>query len=213
MSLTAAVIGSPGGPAAQVAAGLRDAGADVVVLQTGARAELAAQLIASGRPRLVVWAPTPGPAAIPTPLTDYDEAGWDKVAAQPIRDAIATFQAAGDAFESGGAIIAVLPTLSSRGSAGLTGWSTAAEGVRSLVKVAAREYGPRQITVNAVALPAAALARVEGSLDRPGLPAATLPPPADASDASAIIAALASPPWTSVTGATIAVDGGVWMPA
>ena len=106
-----------------------------------------------------------------------------------------------------------MPTLSSRGSAGLTGWSTAAEGVRSLVKVAAREFGTRRITVNAVALPAAALAGAEGSLDRPGLPAATLPAPTDAGEAAGIIAALASPPWTAVTGATIAVDGGVWMPA
>jgi NAD(P)-dependent dehydrogenase (short-subunit alcohol dehydrogenase family) len=217
VSLTAAVIGGPDGPAAHVAEGLRETGTEVVVLAPCARAELAAQLIAAGRPRLVVWAPTPGPAATPTPLTDYDEKGWDTVAAQPLRDAIACLQAAGDAFEDGGisgTIVAVLPTLSSRGSAGLTGWSTAAEGVRSLVKVAAREYGPRRITVNAVALPAAALAGAEGSLDRPGLPAATLPAPTDAGgDVAAIIAALASPPWTSVTGATIAVDGGVWMPA
>ena len=123
-------------------------------------------------------------------------------------------QAAGDAFEGGGAIVTVLPTLSSRGSAGLTGWSTAAEGVRSLVKVAARELGPRDITVNAVALAANVLAETEDSLDRPGLPASTIPVPPDAGgDVSAIIAALASPPWRSVTGATIAVDGGVWMPA
>ena len=46
--------------------------------------------------------------------------------------------------EAGGAIVAVLPTLSQpTGSAGLTGWSTAAEGVRSLVKVAARETSAR----------------------------------------------------------------------
>ncbi len=212
--LTAAVIGGPDGPAGQVAQGLRDAGAEVVVLPPAARAELAEQLIGAGRPRLVVWAPSPGGAASPTPLLDYDESGWDAVAAQPIRDAIACVQAAGDAFDGGGAIVTVLPTLSSRGSAGLTGWSTAAEGVRSLVKVAAREFGPRGITVNAVALPANVLAASEASLDRPGLPAPSLPVPASAGgDVSAIVAALASPPWTSVTGATIAVDGGVWMPA
>ncbi len=58
------------------------------------------------------------------------------------------------------------------------------------------------------------LRALEVSLDRPGLPAATLPVPATSGgDVSALIAALASPPWTSVTGATIAVDGGVWMPA
>jgi NAD(P)-dependent dehydrogenase (short-subunit alcohol dehydrogenase family) len=213
-ALSAAVIGGPDGAAGQVAQGLRDAGAQVVLLSPAGRETLAAQLIAANRPRLVVWAPEPQAAAVPTPLLDYDEAGWDAVAAQPIRDAIACVQAAGDAFDSGGAIVTVLPTLSSRGAAGLTGWSTAAEGVRSLVKVAAREYGPRAITVNAVALPANVLAGAEDSLDRPGLAAATIAPPADAGgDVSSIIAALASPPWTSVTGATIAVDGGVWMPA
>jgi 3-oxoacyl-[acyl-carrier protein] reductase len=214
MSLTAAVVGGPGGPAEQVAKGLRDSGAEVVVLPPAGRSQLAQQLIAAGRPQLVVWAPSPGKAAVPTPLMDYDAPGWDAVAAQPIRDAIACVQAAGDAFERGGAIVTVVPTLSSRGSAGLTGWSTAAEGVRSLVKVAARELGPRDITVNAVALAANVLAETEESLDRPGLPASTLPaPPVAGGDVSAIIAAFASPPWKSVTGATIAVDGGVWMPA
>src|SRR5438105_1029073 len=109
MSLTAAVIGGPNGPAAHVVSGLRDAAADVVVLAPDGRAELAAQLIGAGRPRLVVVAPTPGPAAIPTPLADYDETGWDTVAAQPIRDAIACLQAAGDAFEDGGTIVVLLP--------------------------------------------------------------------------------------------------------
>jgi NAD(P)-dependent dehydrogenase (short-subunit alcohol dehydrogenase family) len=214
VSLTAAVIGSPDGPAAEVAHGLREAGIQVVELVPASRSELCAQLIVAGRPRLVVWAPSPGPAATPTPLLAYDEAGWDTVAAQPIRDAIACLQAARDALDAGGTIVALLPTLSSRGSAGLTGWSTSAEGVRSLVKVAAREFGKWEITVNAVALPAAVLAGVSESLDRPGLPAASLPVPQDAGgDVAAIIAALAAPPWTAVTGATIALDGGVWMPA
>lgn len=212
-ALRAAVVGGPDGPAAQIAQGLRGSGADVVVLSPGGRSELTEQLTAA-RPQLVVWAPDPAGAAVPTELLDYDEAGWDAVASQPIRDAIACVQAAADAFDGGGAIVAVLPTLSSRGSAGFTGWSTAAEGVRSLVKVAAREYGSRNITINAVALPANVLANTEDSLDRPGLPAATIPVPAHAGgDVATMIAAFASPPWTSVTGATIAVDGGVWMPA
>jgi 3-oxoacyl-[acyl-carrier protein] reductase len=213
-ALTVAVLGGPDGPAAQIADALREAGADVVVLAPAGREELARRLIEAGRPQLVVWAPSPGAAATKAPLLDYDEAGWDAVAAQPIRDAIACVQAAADSFEGGGAIVTLLPTLSSRGSAGLTGWSTAAEGVRSLVKVAAREYGPLGITINAVALPASALAGTDDSLDRPGLPAPSLTVPADAGgDVASIIAALASPPWRSVTGATIAVDGGVWMPA
>src|SRR5689334_3237125 len=127
-ALTVAVLGGPDGPAAQIADALREAGADVVVLAMAGREELTRRLIEAGRPQLVVWAPSPGSAATPTPVLDYDEAGWDAVAAQPIRDAIACVQAAADSFGDGGAIVTVLPTLSSRGSAGLTGWSTAAEG-------------------------------------------------------------------------------------
>ena len=109
--------------------------------------------------------------------------------------------------------MAVIPTFAMAGSAGYSAWTTAAEGLRSLVKVAARDLGKQGISVNAVALPAQVLAGTSASLNRPGLPAAVFTPPTDASEAAGIIAALAAPPWTAVTGATIALDGGVWMPA
>ena len=211
MTLQVAVIGGPG-PASEVAAGLSALDCTVALLPAGSRAELAAGF-AAGQPQLVVWAPAPGAAAAPSSLLDHDETQWDSQAAEPLRQAIACFQAAGESLAPGAAIVAVLPTLAMSGSSGFTAWTTASEGLRSLVKVAAREFGRKGISVNAVALPAQALAGATQSLNRPGLPAAVFRPPSDAGDAAQLIAALAAPPWTSVTGATIACDGGVWMPA
>lgn len=214
MEIVAAVVGGPTGPTADVAQGLRGLGIAVTELPSGTRGELATGLRASGPVNLVVWAPAPGTAAAPKALVDHDEAAWDLEAAEPLRQAVACFQAAQDVMaEAGGALVAVLPTFAMAGSAGFTAWTTAAEGLRSLVKVAARDLGRHNITVNAIALPAQALAGSAESLNRPGLPAAVFTPPADASEAAGIIAALAAAPWRAVTGATIAVDGGVWAPA
>jgi NAD(P)-dependent dehydrogenase (short-subunit alcohol dehydrogenase family) len=214
VELVAAVVGGPGGPAGDVAEGLRSLGATVTELPAATRVALADGLRAAGGLNLVVWAPAPGAAATASPLVDHDEAGWDAQAAEPLRQAVACFQAAQDVMaDQGGALVAVIPTFAMAGSAGFTAWTTAAEGLRSLVKVAARDLGKHDISVNAIALPAQALAASEESLNRPGLPAAVFTPPSDASEAAGIIAALAAPPWRAVTGATIAVDGGVWAPA
>jgi NAD(P)-dependent dehydrogenase (short-subunit alcohol dehydrogenase family) len=213
MTLSAAVVGGPGGPAEQAAAGLRRLGALVSEFEPAGRTDLTAALGALDSLDLVVWAPSPGASAIPTPLLDQDEAQWDAGASQPLREAVACFQAADQVLGSAGAIVALLPTIAMNGAAGLTAWSTASEGLRSLVKVASREFSKRAITVNAVTLPAAVFAGSAVSLNRPGLPAATLPVPEDAGDVAGILAALAAPPWTSVTGMTISVDGGVWVPA
>ncbi len=214
MELAAAVVGSADGPAGDIARGLRSLGVAVTELPAATRIALADGLRAAGSLNLVVWAPAPGTAASPSALVDHDEAGWDAEAAEPLRQAIACFQAAQDVMaDQGGALVAVLPTFAMAGSAGFTAWTTAAEGLRSLVKVAARDLGKRDISVNAVALPAQALAGSEESLNRPGLPAAVFTPPTDAGAAAGLIASLAAPPWRAVTGATIALDGGVWAPA
>ncbi len=214
MEIAAAVVGGPGGPAGDVAEGLRALGAAVAEISAGTRADVADSLRAAAPLNLVVWAPAPGAAAVRSSLVDHDEAAWDTQAAEPLRQAIACFQAAQDVLgTAGGALVAVLPTFAMAGSAGFTAWTTAAEGLRSLVKVAARDLGRQGISVNAVALPAQAIAASEESLNRPGLPAAVFTPPADAGAAAGLIAALASPPWRAVTGATIALDGGVWAPA
>jgi NAD(P)-dependent dehydrogenase (short-subunit alcohol dehydrogenase family) len=207
------VVGGPDGPASHAAAGLRRLGVQVSELAPADRAHLTAALGELDALDLVVWAPSPGASALPTPLLEQDEAQWDAGALQPLREAVARFQAAEQVLANIGAIVALLPTIAMNGAAGLASWSTASEGLRSLVKVASREFSKRGITVNAVTLPAAVLAGSATSLNRPGLPVATLPIPADAGDMAGILAALAAPPWTSVTGMTISVDGGVWVPA
>ena len=94
------------------------------------------------RCELVVWAPAPGAAAIPSRLLDHDEAAMGRRG----RSAAA----AGRCLFPGGGRIACLgrgpasrsiPHHRHERIAGLTAWSTASEGVRSLVKVAAREFG------------------------------------------------------------------------
>jgi NAD(P)-dependent dehydrogenase (short-subunit alcohol dehydrogenase family) len=205
--VSAAVIGHPDGPATTLAAGLRTLDLKVTEYAPAARAELAAQLRAEA-PSLVVWAPAPGAAATRRSLVELSPQEWEALAAEPLREAVACFQAAFDVMRTG-AVVALLPTIAMNGSAGLCAWASAAEGVRSLVKVSAREVAPRGITVNAVAVPAQDLARTSESLNRPGLPPARLP----LGDPAGIVAALGAPPWNAVTGATIAVDGGVWMPA
>ena len=85
--------------------------------------------------------------------------------------------------------------------------ATAAEGMRSLAKSAARQWGERGITVNCVAPPLGLLgADTPAAVDRPALGRAPT-----VEDLAHAIAVLASDAARSITGATIPVDGGVVM--
>lgn len=56
--------------------------------------------------------------------------------------------------ERGGRILVVVPTIGMSGAAGLSASTTALEGVRAMVKSAARQWGAEGIAVNMVAAPA-----------------------------------------------------------
>ena len=216
-ALRAAVIGGPDGPAAQVAQGLRAAGAEVVVLPAGGRAELA-RAADRGRPpaELVVWAPAPGAAAAPTPLLDYDEAGWDRRcrAADSRRDRL---RASRRRRFRGGRRDRHRPAdaLAAAARPDSPAWSTAAEGVRSLVKVAAREFGharhhrQRRCPAGRMCSPARRTRSIAPGFRPPACPfrQARVATYRRSSRRSRHRRG------QSVTGATIAVDGGVWMPA
>lgn len=121
----------------------------------------------------------------------------------------------------GGSFVVLVPTLALVGASGFAPWAMVAEGQRSLAKAAARAWGHERITVHCVAVPGALLTssmRGDGSMggdaapDRPGQPARALgQAPGLGGEVASVVASLVSGSWTGVTGATIAVDGGVWM--
>jgi NAD(P)-dependent dehydrogenase (short-subunit alcohol dehydrogenase family) len=99
------------------------------------------------------------------------------------------------------------------GAAGLVAYTAAVEGQRLLAKSAARQWGSHGITVNCVA-PAPSLGAVDETAGRSHLPLTPAPlgGPGDAeTDLGPVVVFLASDAGHFVTGATIALDGGVWM--
>jgi 3-oxoacyl-[acyl-carrier protein] reductase len=108
----------------------------------------------------------------------------------------------------GGAIVLTTPTIGQSGASQYAHWSAAAEGVRVLAKSAARQWGSDGITVNAITIsPDLAL----GSPSAAGATSLAAPAlPTSAASAAEFIVAFCGLP-RSVTGQTIATDGGVWM--
>jgi 3-oxoacyl-[acyl-carrier protein] reductase len=86
----------------------------------------------------------------------------------------------------------------------------AAEGVRAMAKSAARQWGERSITVNAVLVPLALLAPgaagVTSFLTPPALGA-----PATLHDVAAAVRWFTGADSTGITGATVVADGGAVM--
>jgi 3-oxoacyl-[acyl-carrier protein] reductase len=163
----------------------------------------------------VIDASVPTVAATLGPLIDMDDAGWATAAEEPLGIGVQVLQASYRTLRArGGRVIVVLPSLAMTGASGVVPWVTAAEGYRSLVKIAARQWGAVGITAIAVAVPAGMLTGAADplSLDRPGVPGPALRDvPRARVEVAATVAGLLHPDMAHVTGATIAVDGGGWM--
>jgi NAD(P)-dependent dehydrogenase (short-subunit alcohol dehydrogenase family) len=155
---------------------------------------------------VVVYAPAVAPAA--QSLAETSESEWDARGEAQLRAGLAACQRAFTHLrERGGRIILVTPTAALVGEAGFVPIATASAGLRSLAKVAARQWGEHGITVNCVAPSLALLgAEVPEPVDPPALGRA-----ATAEDLARTIAVLAGDGAASITGATITVDGGVVM--
>lgn len=141
-------------------------------------------------------------------LTDED---IDATYELPMRRVIVDLQ---EAFRSGCTrIVVMVPTIALSGGRMFAAQAALAEGVRILVKSAARQWGSRGITVNAVAVEPEWFSidpRVSG-------PISIAPPSLEVrgdgvrSSPEAIVEWLCSPAAGSITGQTIVCDGGQWM--
>jgi NAD(P)-dependent dehydrogenase (short-subunit alcohol dehydrogenase family) len=213
------VVGGGSGIGRDVALGLEDRGATVAVVggvesREAVGAAMDAAIAEHGPIDIVVHALVEQQSLVPTPFLELDEPSWERLAEDPITATLFSLQAAYDRLrDHGGRIFVLTATVSMAGSAGLTGYATAAEGQRSLVKAAARSWGADGVTMNSIAVPVTMLAAGGPGQpsDRPGLPPAILPDPDARGDVAGLIAALGGDEGATVTGITVAVDGGVWM--
>jgi 3-oxoacyl-[acyl-carrier protein] reductase len=216
----AVVVVGTGAPVDDIASGLVDRGAAVAVLAADDDAAAFATALddadatVGGLDAFVLVTANPR-LGTPQPLVSLDALDWSGLIDAPLRATVAFFQAAHARLrDRGGRIVLVVPTLAMSGAAGHVAWATVSEGQRSLAKSVARGWGADGITVNCVAVPATLLVPGEGAVrDRPGLPAAVLAKPNLRTAVAGVVHSLLTPEWAAVTGATIGVDGGQWMPA
>jgi NAD(P)-dependent dehydrogenase (short-subunit alcohol dehydrogenase family) len=225
------------GLATQLAEALRTSGAAVAVIAPDNHTESAESVISAdlstsnaaidalqqaedalGEIDTVVIVPSSRCSLRAGELLELDAETWAVLAEEPIGVTLWCLQAARALFGSrGGRIVLVTPSASMTGSGHFVAGSAAAEGARSLAKATARQWGPCGITINTVAVPVDLLYGERDDrapADRAGLPAPAIGRVPDVpNDIAAVVAAVGSDLFASVTGVTIAVDGGVWMTA
>ncbi|NQX36859.1 SDR family oxidoreductase [Herbiconiux sp. VKM Ac-2851] len=150
-----------------------------------------------------------------TPLVDLSLEEWRQVVATDLDGAFVGIQRAARrmiAGGTGGRIIAVSSVHEHQPRVGSSAYDAAKHGLGGLVKTAALELAPYGITANTVA-PGEIATPMTGQTDedphgtsRPGIP---LGRPGDAREIASVIAFLASPGSSYVTGTSIVVDGGM----
>jgi 3-oxoacyl-[acyl-carrier protein] reductase len=160
----------------------------------------------------VVHAAMPAIAYERVPFHEVDDARWDAIWEQTLRDAIGVLQAGHRAMrERGGAFVVITPVVGMSGAAELGPYSAAVEGVRLLAKSAARQWGADGIRVNCLA-PAPEHVPIGVASSTLALSPPALGGPGDAeADLGPIVAWLLSDDAHFVTGVTLCADGGVWM--
>ena len=200
-----AVATGDSGPGGMIADGLTAAGASVSRLplaSTRAAVVAAVDGVVTLHGRLDGLVHVAPFSAERRPLVDYDDGAWTAACDDLLRSTLWFLQAAFRHLDAGGRLVVVVDTVAMIGTVGRTAAAAVAEGQRALVKSAARQWGRHGLTVNCIALSA--------DEHPPTLaPRALTEPP----DVSPVVAFLLSDASSAVTGATLTLDGGVWMTA
>lgn len=150
-----------------------------------------------------------------TPWSALDAAAWDRILDGGPRPTAALLRAAGERLPAGGCIVTIGSIEGLRPAAGHTAYATAKAAVHHLTSAAAFALGERGVRVVGVA---------PGLVDRPGLAAdwpggverwvraSALHRPVTAEEVARVVAFVASPAASGLTGVTIPVDAG-WSAA
>lgn len=144
-------------------------------------------------------------------LCETPESAWQQGCEASLQTALFVLQASQPHLcERGGRIVLVTPTLSTAGAVGLVPLATAMEAIRVLGKSAAKQWGCHGITINSLAPSVDALSDA-GNASRVSLGEKALPDYDARRDVGPVVSFLASEAAAHLTGATLRVDGGLWM--
>ena len=170
-----------------------------------------------GSPDLVVICIAPPAARQPRALESYSDEDWQAYCKAPLKSTLYCLQAAGKTMsEMGGAIVLLGPSVGYTGAANLVALSSLVEGQRGLAKAAARQLGPRGITVNWLTLASTGLYPELHQMALPQVPEMG-PPPLPLGKAPGLeqiiplLGFLGSPQARVLTGTSVIADGGEWM--
>jgi len=165
-----------------------------------------------GAVRVVVHAAMDPLAYEPIPFEAVDDQRFEAVWEGTMRAALAVLRASFAQMRGrGGHVLVVTPTISMSGAPRLAPYAAALEGQRLLAKSAARQWGADGIRVNCLAPAPEQVPIGVQSLDVSLAPAALGGPGDPERDLGPVAVFLAGDDAHFVTGATVGVDGGVWM--